>query len=92
MALFASGVIYAGGIFILQRILFARTSRKGLHCIPLYLIGFVYLFAIGCFLYDTLGFSVHDGFLFYTLMAWILLGINTIALLADGIAWLIEKV
>lgn len=92
MKLICITALYAAGIFLLQRILFLKTSKTIFHCFPLYIIYFVYLATAGCFLYDTLGFSSHDGFLFRSLMAWIIIGINTAALLADGIAWLIEKI
>ena len=92
MTLFLCSFLYAGFIFLLQRILFSRTCNKAIQCIPLYGIGLVYMVSIGCFLYDSIGFSDHDGFLYLTLLGWILIGINSVALLADGIACLIEKV
>lgn len=90
--LFFCTCLYTGFIFILQHILFSKTQNKFLQCIPLYCIVFTYLFSIGCILYDTLGHAIHDGYLFYSFLGWILIMINTLALIADGIAWLIEKV
>ncbi len=84
--------LYTGLLFILQRALFTKTQNTFLQCIPLYCIAGIYLFSIGCILYDTLGYSVHDGYLFYSFLEWTLIIINTAALIAVGIAWLIEKV
>jgi len=90
--LFFYACLYTVLLLILQHVLFAKTQNIFLQCIPLYCIAGIYLFSIGCILYDTLGFSVHDGYLFYSFLGWTLMIINTAALIADGIAWLIEKV
>jgi len=75
--------------FSLQSLIFKKCSRPILHFFPLICIGCIYLVSLGLFiseLYQSGGVKTS------TLYSFILTGVNTVALVADGCAWLIEKV
>ena len=82
-------LVFAAVIFAAQTVLFRKTERKVLHFLPLIVIGVLYAAALVLFLSDL---DRTGGFLMNTLVALILTGAATLALLADGVAWLIEKV
>ena len=86
---FIFSCIWGAAVFFLQKLLFEKTSKRILHFIPLMIIGAVYTVSIILWISEL---YVDSGFLFHTLLGWILAGLNTTALVADGIAWLIEKV
>ncbi len=75
--------------FIVQLILFRKSSHVICHFIPLMCIGCIYLVSLGLFVSEI---NQSGGVLMNTLYSFILTGVNTTALIADGCAWLIEKV
>ncbi len=81
---------FAVGIFAVQNLLFCKTSRTLIHLIPILVIGIFYLAALGLVIYDTVAPS--GCVKMNTLYALILAAADTVALIAVGIAWLIEKV
>ncbi len=83
-------LLIAAATFALQSFLFQKCTRTIFHLIPVILIGCVYLSALGLFLADIL--LPSGGYRFYAAMSFLITGVNTVALIADGVAWLIEKV
>ncbi len=75
--------------FSVQSLIFKKCSRTVFHFIPLMLIGCVYLVALGLFLSDL---NQTGGVLMLTIYSIVLAGVNTVALIADLFAWLVEKV
>ena len=60
--------------------------------IPLMVIGLVYIVALCMPLADYVMMELgrNDGYMFYSFIASLIAVINTIGLLADGVAWLFE--
>jgi len=87
-------VLYAVCVFLIQTMLFRKTSRKILHAIPLMGIGGIYIIALFLPLADSVMTELgrNDGYSFYSFAALLTAGINTLGLFADGAAWLVEKV
>jgi len=87
-------VLYAVIVFVVQTMLFRHTSGKMIRMIPLMVIGAGYLIAVLLPLADQVMIELgrNDGYAFYSFAALIAAGINTLGLIADGAAWLIEKV
>lgn len=75
--------------FSLQSLIFKKCSRPVFHFIPLICIGCIYLVSLGLFISEL---HQSGGVKMSTLYSFILTGVNTVALVADGCAWLIEKV
>ena len=82
-------LVLAAAVCGIQSVLFAKTSRRILHFLPLIVIGAVYLTAFGLYLSDL---NRNGGVLMNTIFAYVIAIFNTSALVGDGIAWLIEKV
>ncbi len=87
-------IIYAVLLFTVQTILFQKTTKKILHMIPLLIIGLVYFAALLLPFADKVMMELgrNDGYSFYSFVASLVAGINTLGLAADGTVWLIEKV
>ncbi len=87
-------VLYAVIVFIVQTMLFRHTSKTIIHTIPLMVIGAVYILALLMPLADQVMIELgrNDGYSFYSFVALLVAGNNTLGLIADGAAWLIEKV
>ena len=81
---------FAVAVFAVQTLLFSKTSRTIIHLIPIFVIGMFYLTALGLVISDI---AAPSGCVkMNTLYALILAVADTVALIADGTAWLIEKV
>ncbi len=76
--------------FSLQSFLFKKCSRPIFHLLPVIGIVCIYLISFGLFLVDVI--EPSGGFLGFKFFSYIITAVNTVALLADGVAWLIEKV
>ena len=87
-------IIYAAALFTVQTLLFRKTKKRLLHLLPLAVIALVYLVALCLPIADTVmtGLGRNDGYAFYSFAAMLTAGINTVGLIADGAAWLVEKV
>ncbi len=82
-------LIIAVVTFLVQSLIFKKCSRTVFHFIPLMLIGCVYLVALGLFLSDL---NQTGGALVSRVYSFVIAGGNTVALIADLFAWLVEKV
>ena len=80
----------AVGIFAVQTMLFRKTSKMLIHLIPVFAVAAVYLAALGLVISDVIAPS--GCVKMNTLYAWILSAGDTVALIAVGAAWLIEKI
>lgn len=80
----------AVGIFAVQTMLFRKTSRTLIHLIPVLVVAAVYLAALGLVISDVV--APAGCVKMNTLYALILSAADTVALIAVGAAWLIEKV
>lgn len=81
---------FAAVIFAVQSWLFRKFSRKIVHWIPVFVVAAVYLISLALVISDLV---VPSGCVkINTLYALILSSGDTVALLAVGTAWLIEKV
>ena len=84
-----ASVVVAASTFAVQMLIFRKTARKILRLIPLFVVGLLYTAAIILF---TLDFFKSGGYLFNTLIALIISSVGTAMLVADAVAWLVEKV
>ncbi len=82
-------IICAVVTFLVQSLIFKKCSRTVFHFIPLMLIGCVYLVALGLFISDL---NQTGGALVLKVYSFVIAGVNTVALIADLFAWLVEKV
>jgi hypothetical protein len=81
---------FAVGVYAVQTMLFRKSSRTCIHLIPVFAIGIIYLLALGLAVSDLV---MPSGCVkMNTLYALILAAADTVALFADGTAWLIEKI
>ena len=92
--LIIAAVIYGAVMFFAQTALFRRSSRKIVHILPLIVIGLVYVTALFLPLGDQIMAQLdrNDGYSFYAFVALLVSGVNTVGLVADGVAWLVWKV
>lgn len=82
-------IIYAIIVFGIQFILCHKADRKTVKLIPAYIIVLLYVAAIVLCLADVM--NGHGGVAIWIIFAFIIAIVNTVALVADIIAWVVYK-